>query len=100
LGRVILEAHLLGVPVIVPDKGGPAEIVENDVTGLTFPSTAGDAPAQLAHQVTRLLQDDELRKCLASAGQRRIYQTYASRHNVETLETLINTLASSMKVSI
>jgi glycosyltransferase involved in cell wall biosynthesis len=86
--------------VVVPDTGGPAEIVQNGVTGLTFPSTSGDAAVHLAGQVSRLLQDGALRQCLASAGQREIHQTFASHRNVETLESLIDTLAGNKKVSI
>jgi glycosyltransferase involved in cell wall biosynthesis len=40
-GNVVLEAQASGIPVIVSDRGGPAENVIPDVTGLVLP--AGDA---------------------------------------------------------
>lgn len=44
-GNVVLEAQASGLPVIVTDKGGPAENVLPNETGLIFP--AGDADALL-----------------------------------------------------
>ena len=44
-GNVVLESQASGVPVIVTDKGGPAENVLPNETGLIFP--AGDADALL-----------------------------------------------------
>jgi glycosyltransferase involved in cell wall biosynthesis len=95
LGRVILEAHLLGVPVIVPDAGGPAEIVQNEVTGLYFSSRAADADIQLARQITRLLQDKQLRLCLASKGKEHVLSTFASHLHVKIQEDTIDELCDT-----
>ncbi len=35
-GRVIVEAQLMGIPVIAPDIGGISEIIDHDKTGLLF----------------------------------------------------------------
>lgn len=95
LGRVILEAHLLGVPVIVPDVGGPAEIVENEVNGLTFSPQSPDAETQLAHQIIRLLNDPDLRDCLATKGRERVMNTFASRRHVRVQEEYFDQIISS-----
>ncbi len=95
LGRVILEAQILGVPVVVPDTGGPAEIVENEVTGLHFSSQAADAEIQLARQITRLLQDPNLRECLAQKARERVLSTFASRKHVQIQEELIEQLCAT-----
>jgi glycosyltransferase involved in cell wall biosynthesis len=97
LGRVILEANLLHIPVVVPDTGGPAEIVEDEETGLTFPSQAPDAHIQLAFQVIRLLKDPDLRDCLASNAHKRIFNTFASPRHIHIQEDLIERLCLSSR---
>jgi glycosyltransferase involved in cell wall biosynthesis len=92
LGRVVLEAHLLGIPVLVPDTGGPAEIVQNGLSGLTFSSTAPDAQIQLASGLVRLLKDPALRSCLAEAGRKHIAATFASHTHIHIQEELIEQL--------
>lgn len=54
MGRTVLEAQLSGIPVVVPNAGGSAELVEDGVTGLTF--AAGDA--QDLARALRVLADD------------------------------------------
>lgn len=51
---VILEAFMAKTPVITSDLGGMAELVENGISGLTFPS--GDS-AGLARRITMLIDD-------------------------------------------
>ncbi len=94
LGRVILEAQLMGVPVVVPDTGGPAEIVEDEVTGLHFSSRSPDAEMQLAGQVVRLLKDNHLRDRLAARGRERVLAIFASQRNVKTQEEYIEQLCT------
>lgn len=92
LGRVILEAHLLGVPVVVPDTGGPAEIVLNGETGLYFSSTAPNAEMDLARQVVRLLQNPQERDCLAANARKHVLTTFAGRRHVQIQEEYIEQL--------
>jgi len=67
-GQVVVEAIANGVPVVVPDQGGPAEIVEDGASGLTY--RAGDAE-QLSQAVQRLLGSPELYTRLSAGGLRR-----------------------------
>jgi len=66
------EGYLAGLPMIVSDLGAMAEGVEDGVTGLLF--RAGDA-ADLAGKMTRLLDDEALRRRLV-----------ASKKEVRTIE--------------
>ncbi|HEX2980151.1 MAG TPA: glycosyltransferase family 4 protein [Anaerolineaceae bacterium] len=93
LGRVILEAALVGCPVVVPDTGGPAEIVDDEVTGLKFSSIQPDGHIQLARQIVRLLQNPRLRQALASAAEEKISSTFAGSLYVRTQEEYIEQLA-------
>lgn len=93
LGRVILEAHLVGCPVVVASTGGPAEIVEDGVTGMIFGSVASDAKEQLARKIIDLLNNPTLRQELASTAQQRIFDTFASMEPVHIQEHFIESLA-------
>ncbi len=65
-GQVVVEAMMCGLPVVVANQGGPAEVVQNGVTGLHY--EAGNEPA-LASAIGRLLQDPDLRERLGRAAQ-------------------------------
>jgi glycosyltransferase involved in cell wall biosynthesis len=75
LGRCVVEAMSMGVPVVVTDSGGTHEIVENGLTGTVVPG--GDAIA-LAHAITATLKDDE----------------FCRRASVHAREIAINKLSS------
>jgi glycosyltransferase involved in cell wall biosynthesis len=64
-GNAVLEAQASGVPVIVSNQGGPAEIVEHGRSGLIFDT--GD-PAALATAMMQLYQDASLRSRLSEVG--------------------------------
>jgi len=65
LGRAVLEAMACGTPVIAVDRWGPAESVQDGMTGLLVPP--GDAGA-LAAAMERLATDGGLRLRLGRAG--------------------------------
>ncbi len=67
-GQVVVEAIANGVPVVVPDQGGPAEIVEDGLSGLTYRS--GDT-ADLAATIARLAGLPDLYERLSAGGLRR-----------------------------
>jgi glycosyltransferase involved in cell wall biosynthesis len=67
-GLVLVEAMLLGVPVIGSDAGGVPEIIQHGRSGLLFDS--GDS-TKLANAIEALHHDPALRTELAQAGQAR-----------------------------
>lgn len=67
-GRVIVEAMLVGRPVVASDAGGPAEIIEHGCSGLLV--RPGD-PMELARALARVLGEPALARRLADAGRRR-----------------------------
>ncbi len=72
-GLVALEAMATGTPVVVGDTGGFTETVEHGVNGLrSMPGSAAD----LAGQVTRLLEDRELAERLAARGRADVKEKY------------------------
>jgi len=62
-GRTIVESLMVGVPVIVPNVGGPLEFVSERINGLTY--KIGDVD-DLANKVNEFLENSELRKELVS----------------------------------
>jgi glycosyltransferase involved in cell wall biosynthesis len=59
LGRCVVEAMSMGLPVVVTDTGGTHEIVEDGVTGIIVP---GSDAAALARAVISVLKDDDFRR--------------------------------------
>lgn len=64
-GRVAAEAMLAGLPNIVTMQGGPAEYVQNGVTGLHVPR--GDVDA-MADAIETLIASPELRQKMGQAA--------------------------------
>lgn len=61
-GNAVLEAQASGLPAIVCDRGGPAEIVEHHGSGRAVDLRA---PGELARAMTELLRNDRLRAEMA-----------------------------------
>jgi glycosyltransferase involved in cell wall biosynthesis len=66
-GQVVLEGMAAGLPVIAPDEGGPAEVVEHERTGILF--TSRDVRS-LAAAMASLAADGEARSRLGAAARR------------------------------
>jgi glycosyltransferase involved in cell wall biosynthesis len=62
-GQVVIEAMGAGCAVVVPDEGGPAEVVTDDVDGVIY--AMGDAVA-LSKALWRLAGDEALRARLGA----------------------------------
>jgi glycosyltransferase involved in cell wall biosynthesis len=69
----VIEAMLTGLPVVATNVRGPAEQVEDGVTGLSVP--VGDAVA-LGSALGRLVRDPDLRARMGQAGRQRALERY------------------------
>jgi glycosyltransferase involved in cell wall biosynthesis len=74
-GLAILEAMAAGVPVLTPDQGGAAGLVEDTVSGFHFRADDADALAAVLSRL-RLAPADELNAVAMAAGLR--LKTYYS----------------------
>lgn len=74
LGRTVLEAQLSEVPVVVPSSGGPAELVENGMTGYTYRprdrQSAVDALQRALEAPRSLIQDARAHALVVSDPER------------------------------
>ncbi len=68
-GRIVAEGMAAGVPVIATNIGGPAEIVEDGISGFLLPPRS---PNTWTTTVTRLLSDSGLSAEIAAQARRRI----------------------------
>ena len=90
-GRVVCEAMAAGTPVVAMNRGGPATILEHDVTGwLVDPGTPGALPVA----VERLRADDTRRARLAARAAARVREAYDIRVTAARLSACCTSLAA------
>ncbi|RDI55812.1 glycosyltransferase family 4 protein [Nocardia mexicana] len=87
-GQVVVEGMRAGCAVVATGPGGPAEIVEPEISGLLV--DAGDR-GQLTAALDRLIADAGLRRKLADAGQVR-----ARHFGIEETARTVAALLTSM----
>lgn len=85
-GRVTVEGMLLGVPVIVADKGGSTEIVQDGQFGLMYKS--GDAN-DLAKKITDAISNPQETTKLVAAAHAYATKKFLDRSEVQKLVTAI-----------
>src|SRR5262249_10981472 len=89
-GRVILEAMLLGKPVIATAAGGVPEFIQDGQTG--FLTTPGD-PAQLAERVIGLLEDGALRRQMGERARAWAREQFSLPRHVAAMSAIYETVA-------
>lgn len=82
-GLSIIEGMMMGAVPIVPNEGGPIEILNNGKDGLTFKARS---PLSLAQQLRTLITDDELRVRLSQQAQLSARTKFNSERPIEQLE--------------
>jgi glycosyltransferase involved in cell wall biosynthesis len=75
-GRVVIEAQAMGRPVIASDLGGPAETVENGVTGWLVVPGDVDQLAATIHYALAL--DDDARAALGAQAREAVLERYTT----------------------
>jgi glycosyltransferase involved in cell wall biosynthesis len=89
LGTVVIESMALGRPLIGPNHGGAAEMMQHQTTGLLFEH--GNATA-LAQQIRQLHQQPELAQLLGANARRHALATFAVATHVEHMQNLYTQL--------
>ena len=74
-GRVIIEAMQAGLPVIAANGGGPAEIIEDGVSGTLLPAPD---PGSFASAMVDLWHRPAVRRCYAAAGCQRVQEAFTA----------------------
>ena len=85
IGRVLLEAQMLGVPVIATNVGGIPEVIQNNLTGMIVEPKD---PVGLARMILKLLESDSMRNSLSEEARKLVREKFSSE---EMMRRLINT---------
>jgi glycosyltransferase involved in cell wall biosynthesis len=96
LPRTILEAMLLGKPVVASNVTGSRELVVDGETGRLFPS--GDAGA-LADCLRGLIPDADLRARMGSRGQERVRRNFSIENYVQGVERQLDEVIAQCRTS-
>jgi glycosyltransferase involved in cell wall biosynthesis len=86
LSLALLEALLAGLPVLATRVEGVVDVVENGYSALLVPPKNS---AALATAIRRLLRNDQLRKRLSRAGQKRALNHYSVENMCKAYEGLL-----------
>lgn len=89
LGRVLLEAMVLGKPVIATKVGGIVDVVKDGETGILIPPRDANA---LAKAIITLLKDKKLAQRMGEAGKRRIDERFIAQTMVKKITALYDEL--------
>ena len=92
MGSVLLDALMLGKPIVATDAGGIPEVIENGVSGLVVPARD---PHALGEAIASLLLDRELAGRLASGARARASLFSVERMTDRTLDVYERVLATS-----
>ena len=87
LGNMVLEAWSAGCPVIAAAADGPAELIEQEVTGLLCPR---EDPGALGAAMAALLGDGVRAARLAAAGRLRFQTDFARQPVLAVWQTALN----------
>lgn len=89
LGSIVLESWAHGCPIVATASQGPAELIEDGVTGLVTPI---DEPAPLAAAINRLLAEPGLRDLLSAQAADLYARQYSEAVIVEAYRQLFTQL--------
>ncbi|MCL5791383.1 MAG: glycosyltransferase [Deltaproteobacteria bacterium] len=85
LPRVILEAMLMGKPVIACDIAGPSELIVDGETGFLVSVGKADATASA---ILRLIENPALRKQMGEKGRKRVIENFSIEKYVDGTENV------------
>jgi len=81
-GMVVLEGMLHGLPIVAAGVGGPAEILQDERTGVLVPPCDSRA---LARALTRLVKSRRLRRRIGTAAAREVRRRWTWPQRVERM---------------
>ena len=89
MGRVLLEAQVLGKPVVATRVGGIVEIVKDNETGILVDPADYQS---LAEAIIRLLSDEALLKKLGEAAKQYISEKFSAARMVDNIDKVYSEL--------
>jgi glycosyltransferase involved in cell wall biosynthesis len=89
LGTVVIEAMAMGRPIIAPNHGGAAEMIESNATGLLF--DPGDAQS-LAQAIEKLYSSPSLCIKLGQNARSAVVKSFAIEDHVKRIQAIYEEL--------
>jgi len=84
-GRAVAEAMAMARPVVAVNACGPAELIEDGVTGMLVPP---GSPKKLAEAAVALAQDPKRAQSIGAAARRHIRERFSMPRLIEQVQTL------------
>jgi glycosyltransferase involved in cell wall biosynthesis len=81
LGRSVIEAMCLSKPVVVTDKGGAKELVQEDINGYVIPVRSAKA---IADKITRCYENRDKLSAMGEKSRERILNDFQPRTTIES----------------
>ncbi len=94
LGRVLLEAASLQLPIVATGVGGTREILDDGVSGLLVPA---DDPPATASAIERLLDHSDLRQRLAGEAALRVQRDFSIERSARQLAAVWRSVCDEKK---
>jgi len=91
-GRTLVEAMLVGTPVVATDAGGNPEAIRHEETGLLAPP---ENPEALAFVARRVLQDADLREKIVQNARRDALNRFGEKRHAQTIMALYDKLLAA-----
>lgn len=91
IGRVLLEAQGLGIPVVATSVGGIPEIVRDGVTGILVPPKDSE---RLAEAVSGLLLDEEKRSGMSRKSKEWVDEKFSAQRMLKDIDTIYQEIVS------
>jgi len=91
LSVAMLEAMAAGLPLVISDVSGVAQVVGDDAYGVKVPP--GD-PGALARAIAGLADDPARRRALGAAARGRVLERFSARAMLDTLQRLYEEVAA------
>ena len=92
LGRTLVEAMLLGTPVVAADSGGTPEAIEDGETGLLV---RPDQPNEFAKACLTLFRDSSKRECIVERARGRARMQFNFERHVREIALVYDELLAS-----
>jgi len=86
-GIVYLEAMAFGLPIVGPNNGAPAELVDDGKNGLVVDP---DDPGQIASAVIKLLSNPNAARRMGQAGRKRVLKEFSYEAFRERVRQLLD----------
>jgi glycosyltransferase involved in cell wall biosynthesis len=87
LPRVILEAMLMGKPVVASNVSGPSELVVDGETGFLVPAKN---PQAFANGILKLIKNPTLRTQMGEKARKRVIENFSIEKYVAGVESVFN----------